>query len=203
MMEAGRRSLPFVKRKLSRKRQKLTTTEGDYDFIRPTSKSLSQQTSRRRSHKRNPPPLPKEDFSIIVRPFQGLPIREITAPKIAEAVVNACQGTISGSQFLLWLKPGSNIFIISIPNQDVADITRKIPSLALNERLHPVDDYSAVGDHIRKGVIYGLTPNRSLETLLANLRIRTKEVEILKARMLRETNPAVNTFFGPITSRFV
>ncbi|KAL1421374.1 hypothetical protein MTO96_000456 [Rhipicephalus appendiculatus] len=68
-----------------------------------------------------------------------------------EAVVNACQGKITDSQFLLRLKPGSNIFIISTPDQDVADITRKITGLTLNGRLHAVNAYAAVGDGTRKG----------------------------------------------------
>ncbi|KAH8039507.1 hypothetical protein HPB51_007409 [Rhipicephalus microplus] len=134
------------KKALAKARKKLTTTEGDYDFMSPTSKSLSQPTSQRRPQKRKLPPLSKEDFKIIVRPSQGLPIRELTATQIADTVVNACQGTIRGSQFSLWLKPGSNIFIISTSNQDMDDITRKILSLTFNGRLHAVNVYAAVGD---------------------------------------------------------
>ncbi|KAL1419990.1 hypothetical protein MTO96_024736 [Rhipicephalus appendiculatus] len=204
MMEAGRRSLPFVKRKLSRRRQRNSRQlRGDCDLLCPTSTPLSQPTSQRRPRKRKLPPLPKEDFKVVVRPSQGLPIKELTAPQIAEAVVNACQGKITGSQFPLRLNPGSNIFIISTPDQDVADITRKITGLTLNGRLHAVNAYAAVGDGTRKGVIHGIAPNTRPETLLANLRIRTQGVEILRARMLGETKTAMITFFGPITPRFV
>lgn len=183
------------KKALAKARKKLTITERDYDFLSPTSKSLSQPTSQKRPQKRELSQLPKEDFKIIVRSSQGLPMRELTP--MAEAVVNACQGTISGSQFLPRLKPGFNIFIISTPNQDVADATIKITSLTLNGRLHAVNAYAAVGDGTRKGVIHGLTANTSSETLLANLRIRTQEVEILRARMLGEKKTAVITFFWP------
>ncbi|KAH8026290.1 hypothetical protein HPB51_019122 [Rhipicephalus microplus] len=102
---------------------KLPTTEEDYDFMSPASKSLSLTTTQRKPQNCKLPPLLKDDFKIIVRPFQGLPTQELTAPQTAEAVVNACQGTISGSQFVLRPKPGSNIFIISAPNKDVADIS--------------------------------------------------------------------------------
>ncbi|KAL1484106.1 hypothetical protein MTO96_032763 [Rhipicephalus appendiculatus] len=139
------------KKALAKAGKKFTTTEGDWDFLCPTSTPLSQPTSQRRPQKRKLPPLPKEDFKVVVRPSQGLPIKELTAPQIAEAVVNACQGKITGSQFLLRLKPGSNIFIISTPDQDVADITRKITGLTLNGRLHAANAYAAVGDGTRKG----------------------------------------------------
>ncbi|KAH7977092.1 hypothetical protein HPB51_027047 [Rhipicephalus microplus] len=203
MMEAGRRSLPFIKKVFAKAGKKLTTTEKDYDIMSPTSKSLSQPTSRRRPQKRKLPHLPKEDFNIIVRPSQGLPIRELTAPQIAEAIANAYQGTMSGNQFLLRLKPGSKIFTISTPNQNVSVITRTITSLPLNGRLHAVNAYAAVGDGRRKGVIHGLTPNISPETLLENLRIRTQGVEIPRSRMLGKTKKAVITFLGTITTRFV
>ncbi|KAH8028325.1 hypothetical protein HPB51_015316 [Rhipicephalus microplus] len=97
------------KKALAKAGKKLTTTEGDYDFMSPTCKSLSQPTSHRKPHKRTLPPHPKECFKIIVGLFQRLPIRELMAPQIAEAVVNACQGTIGGSQFSRRLKPRSNI----------------------------------------------------------------------------------------------
>ncbi|KAL3214212.1 hypothetical protein MRX96_034982 [Rhipicephalus microplus] len=44
--------------------KKLTTTDGDYDFMSPTSKSFSQPTSQRRPQKRKLPALPKKDFEI-------------------------------------------------------------------------------------------------------------------------------------------
>ncbi|KAH7957839.1 hypothetical protein HPB52_023239 [Rhipicephalus sanguineus] len=191
------------KKALAKAGKKLTTTDGDCDFSSPPSNSLAQPTSQRRPYKRKLPPLPKEDFKVVVRPCQGLPISELTAPQIAEAVVNACQGKITGSQFLLRLKPGFNIFIISTPDQEVADMSRKITGLTLNGRLHAVNAYAAVGDGTRKGVIHGITPNASPDTLLANLRIRTQGVDILRARMLGETKTAVITFFGSITPRFV
>ncbi|KAH7971561.1 hypothetical protein HPB51_027098 [Rhipicephalus microplus] len=52
----------YKKKTLAKAGKKLTTTEGDYDIMSPTSKSLSQPTSQRRPQKRTLPPLPKEDF---------------------------------------------------------------------------------------------------------------------------------------------
>ncbi|KAL1471827.1 hypothetical protein MTO96_039697 [Rhipicephalus appendiculatus] len=173
MMEAGRRFLSFVKRKFSRRRERNSRQ------LRETVTSCVRHQRHFRNLRRNEdhrsaqlPPLPKEDFKVVVRRSQGLPIKELTAPQIAEAVVNACQGKITGSQFLLRLKPGSNIFIISTPDQDVADITRKITGLTLNGRLHAVNAYAAVGDGpTERSSTYDIAPNTRPGTLLANLRI--------------------------------
>ncbi|KAH8039503.1 hypothetical protein HPB51_007405 [Rhipicephalus microplus] len=67
------------------------------------------------------PPLPKDDFKIVVRPHQGLPVKTLTTPLLADAVIEACNGKISGEQVLLRIKQGSNIFIVSTPHQTVAD----------------------------------------------------------------------------------
>ncbi|KAH7967782.1 hypothetical protein HPB52_002461 [Rhipicephalus sanguineus] len=86
---------------------------------------------------------------------------------------------------------------------EVADISRKMTDLTLNGRLHAVKAYAAVGNGTRKGVINDNTPNTSTDTLLANLRIRTQGVDILRTRTLGETRTAAITFLGAITPRFV
>ncbi|KAL1481728.1 hypothetical protein MTO96_034258 [Rhipicephalus appendiculatus] len=149
------------------------------------------------------PPLPKDDFKIVVRPHQGLPVKNLTSPLLADAVIAACSGQISGEQFLLRIKPGSNIFIVSTPHQTVADHVRRITKLSINGRPHSVNAYVATSEGTTKGVIHGLDPHTTPEALKANLRIRTQGVEILHARIFRNTKTAVITFFGGLTPRYV
>lgn len=149
------------------------------------------------------PPLPKDDFKVVIRPHQGLPMKNLTSPQLAEAVITACRGQVSGDKFLLRLKPGSNIFIVSTPDQSTADHIRRITALNINGRMHAVNAYVASGDGTVKGVIHGLAPQTPAETLMANLRIRTQGVEILRARMLGNTKTAVVTFYGSIIPRYV
>ncbi|KAL1483374.1 hypothetical protein MTO96_050247 [Rhipicephalus appendiculatus] len=75
------------------------------------------------------PPLPRDDFKVVIRPHQGLPIRTLTSPLLAEAVIAACGNKIHGENFMLRLKPGSNIIIVSTAHQEVAELVRKITSL--------------------------------------------------------------------------
>ncbi|KAH7973721.1 hypothetical protein HPB49_004184 [Dermacentor silvarum] len=99
--------------------------------------------SKRKPASRRFPPLPKDDFKIVVRPHQGLPVKNLTSPLLADAVIAACGRQISGEQFLLRIQPGSNIFIVSTPHQTVADYVRRIQTLSINGRPHSVNAYVA------------------------------------------------------------
>ncbi|KAH7943512.1 hypothetical protein HPB52_009168 [Rhipicephalus sanguineus] len=149
------------------------------------------------------PPLPKDDFKIVIRPHQGLPLRSITTPEMAAAVTAACQHTVTGEHFLLRIKPGSNIAIISTSQQEVAERLRRITALTINGRTHAVNVYAATGEEALMGVIHGISSRTPAETLMANLRVRTQGVEIIQARMMGETKSAKITFCGPTLPRFV
>lgn len=191
------------KKALARAGRKTVGAGGGYDSSSQHLGPPKKPPLKKKSRANRLPPLPKEDFKIIVRPHQGLPIKELTAPQISEAVIIATQRKVRGEHFLLRLKPGSNIFIISTPKQEVADIVRKITTLVINGKQHAVKAYVTAGEDTKKGVVHGLSPHTSPETLQANLRIRTQGVEILRARMLGESRTAVITFYGPMIPRFV
>ncbi|KAH8009214.1 hypothetical protein HPB51_012857 [Rhipicephalus microplus] len=149
------------------------------------------------------PSLPKDDFKIVVRPHQELPVKTLISPLLPDAVIEDCNGKISGEQFLLRIKQGSNIFIVSTPHQTVADHVRRITTLKINGRPHSVNAHVATSEGTTEGVIHGLDPHTTPEALKTNLRIRTQGVEILEARMFKNTKTAVITFFWEITPRYV
>ncbi|KAH7941321.1 hypothetical protein HPB49_012297 [Dermacentor silvarum] len=149
------------------------------------------------------PPLPKEDFKVIVRPHKGPAIRDFTSPQLAEAVTEASGGNVSGEKFLLRRKPGSNIFIVSTPEQETTEKVRKLTSISLNGQVHDINAYLAAGEGTLKSVIHGLQPKTEPVELKNNLRITTQGVEIIYARMLEESKTAVITFYGKILPRQV
>ncbi|KAL1476848.1 hypothetical protein MTO96_036190 [Rhipicephalus appendiculatus] len=191
------------KKALARAGRKAMAAASGYDSSSQHQGPTKPPPMKKKSRVARLPPLPKDDFKIILRPHQGLPIKDLTAPQVSEAVIMATQRKVRGEHFLLRLKPGSNIIVVSTPNQEVADIVRKITTLVINGKQHAVNAYVTAGEDTKKGVVHGLAPHTSPETLLANLRIRTQGVEILRARMLGETKTAVITFYGPIVPRFV
>ncbi|KAH7951989.1 hypothetical protein HPB52_016425 [Rhipicephalus sanguineus] len=149
------------------------------------------------------PPLPKDDYKIIIRPNQGLPLRNILTATLAQAIIEACQAGIRDDQFILRINPGSNIAILSTKYEEVADKVRLIRTLVLNGRAHAVRAYAANGDDTLRGVIHGVPMNTSTETLMAHLRVRTHGVEIITARMIGTTKSAAIKFFGPTLPRAI
>ncbi|KAL1470302.1 hypothetical protein MTO96_024367 [Rhipicephalus appendiculatus] len=104
-------------------------------------------------------------------------MRVLTSPMLADALIEACQKKVTGDQFLLRIKPGSNIAIVSTPDQEVAEKVRKLTSIVINGRQHAVNAYVATGDGAVRGVIHGLPQHTPPETIKRNLRVRTQNVE--------------------------
>ncbi|KAH7931979.1 hypothetical protein HPB52_025070 [Rhipicephalus sanguineus] len=78
---------------LRQKKQQARERKRGTDATASTSPTKPYQR-RRRTPKL--PPLPKEDFKIVVRPHQGLPLKTISTPALAEAIVTACNKEIRG-----------------------------------------------------------------------------------------------------------
>ncbi|KAH7946867.1 hypothetical protein HPB52_005219 [Rhipicephalus sanguineus] len=134
------------------------------------SDERTKECPRRKPKYRRLPPLPRDDFKVIVRPHQGLSIKSLTSPRLADAVITACGGLITGEQFLLRIKPGSNIFIISTPHQEIAEKVSRIASLMVNAQPHAVNAYVATGEGATRSVIHGLQPHTPSEEIKANHR---------------------------------
>ncbi|KAL1471080.1 hypothetical protein MTO96_040115 [Rhipicephalus appendiculatus] len=142
------------------------------------------------------PPLPKDDYKIVIRPHQGLPLKAIAAPALARAIIETCDNQFMDEKFILRINRGSNIAILSTKYSEVAELVRKIQQLIINGRPHPVRAYVATGEEAIRGVVHGIQPNTSMETLMAHLRIRTQGVELVQARMIGNTKSAALTFYG-------
>ncbi|KAH7941871.1 hypothetical protein HPB49_018201 [Dermacentor silvarum] len=136
----------------------------------------------------------QEPIKIIIRPKKGLQVKSFTNHQISKAVSAACGGKVDDSHFLVRLRPGANIIIVSTPDQEVADIARKITRIVLGGNLYEVNSYVAAPDGVARGVIHGIDPDTPPEELMTHQRGRTQGVEIVQARMLGKTKTAVITF---------
>ncbi|KAH7939747.1 hypothetical protein HPB52_016872 [Rhipicephalus sanguineus] len=157
---------------------------------------MQRPNFHRRSRKfRKLPPLPRDDFKVIIRPHQGLPMRVLTSPTLADALIEACQRKVSGDQFLLRIKPGSNIAIVSTPDQEVAEHARKLTSIVINGRQHAVTRTLQQVMEQSAGSFTGCHRTRLQKLSREHLRVRTQNVEIIQARMLGDSKSAVITFY--------
>lgn len=109
--------------------------------------------------------------------------------------MEACQDkTID--DFILRIKPGSNIAVVSTPNRDTAKVMQTTKALNINGRPHPVNTYVTAGEDTTRGVIHGIEPHIPSDVLRSNLRIRTEELVLIDARMLGDSHSALLTFYG-------
>ncbi|CAN7989991.1 unnamed protein product, partial [Ixodes pacificus] len=123
--------------------------------------------------------------------------------QISKAVSAPRGGKVEDWHFLLRLRPGSNIIIVSTPHHEAADIARKIMRIVLGGILYEVNFYVGAPDGVSRGVIQGIDPETPPEELMAHLRLRTQGVKIVQARMLGKTKTAVITFSSHVVPRYV
>ncbi|KAH7952008.1 hypothetical protein HPB52_016783 [Rhipicephalus sanguineus] len=157
----------------------------------------------RRRKRRGPPPLPKEDIKVILRPHKGLMVKNVLGSELSMAVIEACRNTFGGNSFLLRVHPGSNIAIMSTPREEVAGVLREISQLKIRGQIHPFNAYVADPEDVLRGIVHGLPPGTTQADLMANLRIRTQGVNIERARMLGSSKSAIKTFTGNVLPRCV
>ncbi|KAH7982525.1 hypothetical protein HPB52_005468 [Rhipicephalus sanguineus] len=145
------------------------------------------------------PPLPRADLKVIIRPSPGLIVRELRSYQVAKAIIQATgrASACKGEDFIVRLRRGSNIIIVSTPHEATAATLVKITSLTFQERPHPVKVYLSTPKDLSKGVVHGIDAGTSEEELLANLRVRTHGVRIVRACMLGQSQTALLHFEGP------
>ncbi|KAH7937503.1 hypothetical protein HPB49_012747 [Dermacentor silvarum] len=148
--------------------------------------------------RRGPPPLPKEDIKIILRPHRGLLVKNILGLELSRAVIDACQQSFNGNDILWRIHPGSNILILSSPSEDVASRLREISQLNIRGTTHSFNP-----EGVLRGIVHGILAGTSQAELMENLRVRTQGVKIERARMLGSSKTAIITFTGRVLPRSV
>ncbi|KAL1443005.1 hypothetical protein MTO96_046143 [Rhipicephalus appendiculatus] len=79
------------KKALARAGRKAMAAASGYDSSSQHQGPIKPPPVKKKSRVARLPPLPKDDFKIILRPHQGLPIKDLTAPQVSEAVIMATQ----------------------------------------------------------------------------------------------------------------
>ncbi|KAL1479870.1 hypothetical protein MTO96_051518 [Rhipicephalus appendiculatus] len=111
--DEGWRTVPTLRQKKQQARERQQAPRND-----PPNSSAEKSNFPRRSRKfRKLPPLTRDHFKVIIRPHQGLPMRILTSAMLADELIEACQKKVTGDRFLLRIKPGSNIAIVSAPRR--------------------------------------------------------------------------------------
>ncbi|KAH7970654.1 hypothetical protein HPB49_013226 [Dermacentor silvarum] len=152
------------------------------------------------------PPLPKNDIKIILKPHKGLMLKEYLNTEIPQAIIRAPwtiipesgpnQQIITGYDFILRIREGTNIILVSTPSLEVADVIRRISCMELRGKQHPFNVYVADPDDSYKGVVHGFPAHTESADLEQHLRVRTQGVTMETARTLGSSSTALLTLSG-------
>ncbi|XP_072143011.1 uncharacterized protein [Dermacentor andersoni] len=173
------------------------------DSVTGALQKQQQKVGAPRQPRQRLPPLPTDDAKIIIRPRGGLKIKDMKSYQATQAIIEACGMKFKEEDFLVRLRPGSNIVIASASKEEVADVIRKIKYLPYSGINYEVNAYVAMPGDVKRLVIHGLPIGLPSEILESKLRLRTQGVEILAARMLGKSETALITFDGPIIPKWV
>ncbi|KAG0416730.1 hypothetical protein HPB47_006176 [Ixodes persulcatus] len=147
----------------------------------------TRQTSK--PQKRQLPPLPIDDYKVVVRPLDGLNLGAWGPDQTAEIKTR--------------LRKDQNLAVVSTPSVDTLERHCNISSIALGEKQFRVKPYAAMPGDSCKGVISGLTSRPSYEWLTEELNARNSNYIVLNARMMGSTTSAIITFHGLRVPRLV
>ncbi|KAG0428345.1 hypothetical protein HPB47_024662 [Ixodes persulcatus] len=148
------------------------------------------------------PPLPVDDYKVVIRPRDGLNFSAWTTDKITQAIIAMAQlSAAEMAQATIRIRGDQNLVVVSTPNMESSTRVQQISALTLGTKQYEVTAYLAVPDNSCRGVISGVETRRTAEELTENL--RATGINILYARMMGQTNTAVITFEGIRVPRFV
>ncbi|KAM7288153.1 hypothetical protein ISCGN_031842 [Ixodes scapularis] len=162
----------------------------------------TRQTSKPR--KRQLPPLPIEDYKVVVRPLDGLNLGAWGPDQVYRAIKLAAKlSPLETAEIKTRLRKDQNLAVVSTPSVDTLEWLCNISSIALGEKQFRVKPYAAMPDDSCKGVISGLTSRPSSEWLTEELNARNTNYIVLNARMMGSTTSAFITFHGLRVPRLV
>ncbi|KAG0444485.1 hypothetical protein HPB47_013742 [Ixodes persulcatus] len=148
------------------------------------------------------PPLPVDDYKVVIRPRDGLNFSAWTTDKITQAIIAMAQlSAAEMAQATKRIRRDQNLVVVSTPNMESSTRVQQISALTLGTKQYEVTAYLAVPDNSCRGVISGVETRPTAEELTENL--RATGINILYARMMGQTNTAVITFEGIRVPRFV
>ncbi|KAL1439056.1 hypothetical protein MTO96_047517 [Rhipicephalus appendiculatus] len=119
-------------------------------------------------------------------------------PQESEGPVAACtpHPHCTGNDFIVRIRPGSNIIIVSTPKEETAQVLRRVVTLTLGGKNYEFNTYVAAPEGTLRDVIHGIDSGTPPEELLASPRVRTQVVKVHSARMLGDIDTAVITYDG-------
>ncbi|KAG0445704.1 hypothetical protein HPB47_018175 [Ixodes persulcatus] len=151
------------------------------------------------------PPLPRDDFKIIIRPRGALNLANLETIHLSRAIAEKTQQHTrdrpNSTTFQVRMDRIQNIAIASTPSEDLTRHIRDIPTLRFGDNEYEVTAYIVAPDDSARGVVRGIPPGTTGQELIDNL--YSPGYEILSPKMIEKTSTALITFTGRQLPKYV
>ncbi|KAH9379875.1 hypothetical protein HPB48_006109 [Haemaphysalis longicornis] len=169
------------------------------------------QTTRPSTKQRNllkPPPLPRNDFKVIIRPRDSLDLNHWTTVQVGTSLRSKLKVDTSNSfdktvvlHNKLRIDAKQHIIIYSTPNLSLANKLTKLQTLHVGATDYAITKYTAAADESVKGIVQGIPLGTTPDDILENLEAPGHKT--FYVQMLGQAYTAVITFAGKRLPFFV
>ncbi|KAH9360571.1 hypothetical protein HPB48_012942 [Haemaphysalis longicornis] len=160
-----------------------------------TTPQHHSQTDKRLPREPRLPPLPLEDYKVVIRPRTGLILAQWLIQCVTNAISAAAQiSDATQDRITFRIRRDQNLVVVSTPDLDIAKKIQQITTLNMASKQYEVTAHIAVPDNSSKGIITGMAANTPTDEPIEHL--RSPNAEIIHARMMGKPTTALLTFVG-------
>ncbi|KAH9368955.1 hypothetical protein HPB48_001023 [Haemaphysalis longicornis] len=188
-----------VTRRAQRKKQNSTTPDAGTTPLKPAMKPTRNPSQV--SRKPRPPPLPENDYKMVIRPRNGLALSKVSPYTLASCILHEAKLTWREADLKIRTNEAQNILVVSTPYIAAAKALSKIQQLKIEDTIFPVNTYGISPDNSCKGVIHHISLDATPEQIMAVL--SAPGCEPLTCRRLGATGTMLITFAGKKVPFFV
>ncbi|KAH7978642.1 hypothetical protein HPB49_006258 [Dermacentor silvarum] len=140
------------------------------------------------------PRLPRDDFKIIVRPKDGLNIRNTCGLSLDEAIRKEA---VVGDDEMITIcpNPTQNILVISTPDETTATKIAMIKVLTINGKRHETNAYVSAPEQMVKGIIRNI-PLKYTQDQLTHALVNSRNPSLTYAKRLGSTTTVILLYEG-------
>ncbi|KAH9362605.1 hypothetical protein HPB48_015481 [Haemaphysalis longicornis] len=144
--------------------------------------------------KPKPPPLPKDDYKLVIRPKEGLAVAKLSPAQLSEALLQEAKLTWREADLRIRVDETQNILTVSTPHQQAARTLNQIRQLNIGGRIYPINLYGLAPSESAEGAIHDVPNHYTMEQILDDLYL--PGYEFLSCRRLGTTGTVVITILG-------
>ncbi|KAH6932655.1 hypothetical protein HPB50_008490 [Hyalomma asiaticum] len=142
-----------------------------------------------------PPPLPADDYKIVLRIRGGFNCADTLLPKLIHAILQAAALTRS-LQDQYRIKAVSNTILVSTPDSERTDAYFQIKTIKMDNRSYEVASHITDPSNTCKGVIRNVPVDHTAETIMSSLLDYDRQGLVLTGRRMGATTSVLVTFRG-------